>query len=275
MREGGWCWRPRITTTDDSHRPMWVPLEILQNLIMGIPPVAKLAGRCHRTGLNADRAIARQVFALYCRYQTVVGKDILEIGPGQTLEVLEEALMSGAKSCTAVDVHPYLTAEQAADKCINYRLYDGKRLPFSSAQFDLIWSYTAFEHLRYPGITVTECFRLLRPGGWMVAHIDMGDHTYYGRRPSQPLRAFECLRYPRWLWTLMKCNRSSYVNRLRKSEWKRLFEEAGFVLKAETCSASPEIDQALPALPYLHRYSHDDAVTAVLTVWLEKPAVDC
>ena len=61
MREGGWCWRPRTTTTDDSHCPMWVPLEILQNLIMGIPPVAKLAGRCHRTGLNADRAIARVV----------------------------------------------------------------------------------------------------------------------------------------------------------------------------------------------------------------------
>jgi SAM-dependent methyltransferase len=251
---------------------MWVPLEILQNLMMGIPPIARLAGRYHCTGLNADRAIARQVFDLYCRFQTVVGKDILEIGPGQTLEVLEEALMSGAKSCTAVDVAPYLTAEQAADKRINYRLYDGKRLPFSDQQFDCIWSYTSFEHLRYPEITVTECFRLLRPGGWMVTHIDMGDHTYYGRQPSQPLRVFECLRYPRWLWTLMKWNRSSYVNRLRKSEWKRLFVEAGFVVRAESSCISQEIERALPTLRYLHTYGHDDAVTAVLTVWLDKPA---
>jgi len=70
---------------------MSVPLEILQNLLMGVPPVAKLASRCHRTGLNADCAMARRVFDLYCRFQTVVGKDILEIGPGHTLEVLEEA----------------------------------------------------------------------------------------------------------------------------------------------------------------------------------------
>ena len=70
----------------------------------------------------------------------------------------------------------------------------------------------------------------------------------------------------------MKWNRSSYVNRVRKSDWKRLFEEAGFVLSAEASSISQEIERALPTLPYLHKYGHDDAVTAVLTVWLEKPA---
>jgi SAM-dependent methyltransferase len=250
---------------------MWVPLEILQNLMMGIPPVAKLAGRYHRTGVNADRAIARQVFELYCRFQTLTGKDILEIGPGQTLEVLEEALRAGAKTCTAVDVVEYVTAEQAADKHIDYRLYKGKRLPFRSQQFDCICSYTAFEHLRYPEITVTECFRLLRPGGCLVAHIDLGDHSYYGRPEAPSLRAFECLRYPTWLWRLMKWNRSSYVNRLRKSDWKRLFEEAGFVVRAQAAGVSQDIERALPTLPYLHKWSHDDAVTAWFTAWLDKP----
>jgi hypothetical protein len=28
----------------------------------------------------------------------------------------------------------------------------------------------------------------------------------------------------------------------------------------------------LPSLHYLHKYNEDDAVTQVLTVWLEKPA---
>jgi hypothetical protein len=106
----------------------------------------------------------------------------------------------------------------------------------------------------------------------MVAHVDLGDHSYYGREAPSPLKLFDCLRYSERLWTLMRWNRSSYVNRLRKSEWKRLFEEAGFVLNAEACSVSQDIDRALPTLPYLHKYSHDDAVTAVLTVWLEKPA---
>jgi SAM-dependent methyltransferase len=251
---------------------MFLPIEILQNLVMGIPSIARLAGRYHRTGLNADRAMARQVFELYCRFESAVGKDILEIGPGQTLEVLEEALSSGARSCAAVDVAAYMTADQAAAKRIDYRLYDGKLLPFASEQFDVIWSHTAFEHLRYPELTVTECFRLLRPGGGMVAHIDLGDHTYYGRQSQSPSELFHCLRYPGWLWTLMKWNRSSYVNRLRKSEWKRLFGDAGFLLQSETCSVSQAVTSALPALPYLHKYSPDDAVTAVLTVWLQKPA---
>ena len=251
---------------------MFVPLEILQNAVMGIPAIARLAVRYHCTGLNADPTVSRQVFELYCRYQPVAGKDILEIGPGHTLEVLEEALASGAKSCTAVDVVEYVAVDRAARRQIDYRVYNGKLLPFPSGQFDCIWSHTAFEHLRYPKITVMECFRLLRPGGRMVAHVDLGDHSYYGHAAPSPLKLFECLRYPEWLWTLMKWNRSSYVNRLRKSEWKGLFEEAGFVLNAEACSVSQEVGRALPTLPYLHKYSHDDAVTAVLTVWLEKPA---
>jgi SAM-dependent methyltransferase len=185
---------------------------------------------------------------------------------------LEEAFKAGAKSCAAVDVAGYVTVEQAAQKHISYTLYDGRCLPFASRQFDCIWSYTAFEHLRYPDTTVMECLRLLRPGGKMVAHIDLGDHSYYGHRAAPPLRLFECLRYPGWLWTLMKWNRSSYVNRLRKSDWKRLFEGAGFVVNAETCSISEEIAGALPTLPYLQKYSYDDAVTAVITFWLEKPA---
>lgn len=65
---------------------------------MSIKPIAKLAGRYHSTGLNADRMMARQVFELYCRFQSV---DVLEIGPGHTVEVLEEALAAGAKSSTA------------------------------------------------------------------------------------------------------------------------------------------------------------------------------
>lgn len=67
---------------------------------MSIKPIAKLAGRYHFTGLNADRKMARQVFELYCRFQSMAEQDILEIGPGHTVEVLEEALAAGAKSST-------------------------------------------------------------------------------------------------------------------------------------------------------------------------------
>ena len=246
-------------------------LEVLQNLLMSIRPIARFAQLCHSTGLSAIPNGPRQTFELYTRLGPMTGKDILEIGPGQTAEVLTMALKAGAKSCIAVDVVEYLTHEDTWQKQIEYVVYDGNRLPFESRRFDLICAHTAFEHLHYPAVTVAECFRVLRAGGHLVTLVDLGDHSYYGRQIPQPLKLFDCLRYPEWLWNLMKWNRSSYTNRLRKSDWIRLFTEAGFVIRHQESCTSTDIAGALPSLPYLRRYSYDDAVTSMLTVWLEKP----
>lgn len=250
---------------------MWIPFEIAQNLLMGFEPIAKLAHRHHSTGVNADPIKAREVFELYVRFSPVTGKDILEIGPGHTLEVLAQAKVDGAKSCTAIDIVDYRSSDQAEYGEITFRRYAGRTIPLESASCDLIWSHTAFEHFRYPEQTVEECFRVLRPGGSLIALIDLGDHACYGTGRSQPDRVFDCLRYPEWLWNLMRWNRSSYTNRLRKSGWIKLFKGAGFVVRHEESQKSASIAEALPSLPYLHRFSHEDAVTNVVTVCLEKP----
>jgi SAM-dependent methyltransferase len=250
---------------------MAIVLEFLQNIVMGIAPVARLAQRWHSTGVNADSEMVGQVFDLYTQRSTIAGKDILEIGPGHTVEILERAKVEGANSCTAVDVVDYRSSDQTSRAKIAFVHYDGKTIPLDAASMDLIWSHTVFEHLRYPRITVGECVRVLRPGGQLVAHIDLGDHTYYGKGQPRPEQLFDCLRYPVWIWNLMRWNRSSYVNRLRRSEWIRLFSEAGLVVRHQESHVNNDIASALPSLPYLHSYSFDDAVTSVLTVWLEKP----
>jgi SAM-dependent methyltransferase len=250
---------------------MWIPLEIAQNLLMGVEPIAKLAHRHHSTGVNADPIKVREVFELYVRFSPVTGRDILEIGPGHTLEVLVQAKVDGAKSCTAIDIVDYRSTDQAEYGGITFRRYNGRTIPLESASCDLIWSHTAFEHLRYPWQTLGECFRILRPGGSLIALIDLGDHSVYGKPGLPPQQLFQCLRYPKWLWNLMRWNRSSYTNRLRKSEWIKLFKEAGFVVRHEESQKSKPIADALPSLPYLHRFSHEDAVTHVVTVCLEKP----
>jgi len=247
---------------------MVIPKEIIQNWLMGFGWVARLARRYHSTGLNADQVQAYKVFEDYCRFSPIKGKDILEIGPGQTLEVLEYAMAEGARSCMAVDVAEYISEERARRSGITYRLCDGKALPFESEQFDLIWSHTAFEHLRFPETTVVECCRVLRKGGLLIAKIDLGDHSSYGS--GDPSRLFECLKYPRRLWDLMKWNRSSYVNRLRKSEWLQLLQQKGFRIRSCQAWESQEIEALLPRLPYLHAYSRDDAVTSTIAVCAEK-----
>lgn len=247
---------------------MFIPKEILQNWLMGFDWVAKVARRYHSTGINADRAGARKVFEFYTRFAPVEGKDILEIGPGQTLEVLEEALAHGARSCASADVAQYVSEERVRTSRITYRVYQGKELPYDSEQFDLVWSYNTFEHLRYPTITVPECRRVLRQGGMFVAQIDLGDHSSYGS--GDPSRLFDCLRYPQWSWNLMRWNRSSYVNRLRKSEWLQLLQQAGFHMRHCEGVESEEIAGALPRLSYLHAYSREDAVTSCLILCGEK-----
>lgn len=249
----------------------FIPFEIMHNLVLGLKPISRLIQRYHRTGINSESGKVEAVFKMYSRFDSPRGKDVLEIGPGQTLEVLKTALAAGAASCTAVDVLRYVPEHQTKSKQIAYIIYDGRRLPFNAGRFDCIWSHTAFEHVRNPTITVAECFRVLRTGGRLVALIDLGDHSHYRMHPPQPLNLFDCLRYPEWLWKLMKWNRSSYTNRLRKSDWIKLFTESGFVIEHQESVVSHVIAEALPSLPYLHRYSHEDAVTHVITLWLKKP----
>jgi SAM-dependent methyltransferase len=251
---------------------MWIPLEIAQNLLMGFKPIATLAHRHHSTGVNADPIKAREVFELYGRFSPVRGKDILEIGPGHTLEVLVQAKEEGANSCTAIDIVDYRSSDQAGYGGVRFMRYDGRTIPLESASCDLIWSHTAFEHLRYPGQTVAECFRVLRPGGSLIALIDLGDHAFYGAVRFQPDKVFDCLRYPEWLWNLMRWNRSSYVNRLRQSEWLDLLGREGFVIRAKEAAVSGDTARLLPSLTYLHKYRHEDAVTSLLTVCCDKQA---
>ncbi len=250
---------------------LFILKEVLQNWAMGFGLVAKVAQRFHSTGLNADREAAKRMVGCYTQFSSAAGKDILEIGPGQTLEVLGHALEEGARSCSVVDVVEYVPQERARQSGIDYRIYGGRELPFEAAQFDLIWSSTAFEHLRYPDVTVAECFRVLRPGGLMIAQIDLGDHSFYPN--PDPRRLFEGLKYPIWLWNLMKWNRSSYVNRLRKSDWIRLVTSVGFRIKECQATESEEVRRLLRELAYLQTYSHDDAVTAVLLLCAEKPKI--
>jgi hypothetical protein len=91
---------------------MSVAIEVLQNILMGFRPVAKFAQRYHSTGVNADPDQVRRVFDLYRRFAPVAGKDILEIGPGHTLEVLECARTEA--KLAAIDVVDYARMNRRA-----------------------------------------------------------------------------------------------------------------------------------------------------------------
>ncbi len=244
---------------------MFPPKEIAQNLVLGIGPVRRWAqGRHESTGLNRLPDRVADIYAFYRRHAEVSGQRILELGIGHTPDVLLKALDDGAASASAADIAGYFTPRTGAERRIDFRLYDGRRLPFGDRSFDLVWSSNVFQHLREPAALVQEIRRVIAPGGRLLVRADLRDHYHL----QDPERWLDCLRYPDWLWNAMTSNRSAYVNRLRLSDWRKLLEGSGFRLEAIEVARSPELLEQRAGRDWLGNLADDDlTATGFDAVW--------
>jgi ubiquinone/menaquinone biosynthesis C-methylase UbiE len=244
--------------------------EIVQNGLMWFRPVRNLAKRSHSTGPRGDPSRAREIYVFYTSGSpsSIAGKSILELGPGQTSEVLQLALRDGAGSCSAADILRYLSDEDTVRRGIDYRIYNGRHLPYEAETFDRVWAAAVFQHLRYPRMTLKEIRRVLVPGGLLACRVDLRD-TYNLRDES--LWA-ECLKHRAATWNMMKWNRASYVNRLRLSEWKQLFQEIGFEQVRMQKHASAVLAKRYQEVSYLRKYSEEDVRIFAFDAIYRKPS---
>ena len=106
----------------------------------------------------------------------------------------------------------------------------GKLGCFANNKFDIVFSCAVFEHIRKDILSnyITEILRILKPGGYSVQIIDMGDHYHYLDNKNTHLK--EYLRINSKLWELYFNNNIQYINRLQSSEWLELFKNSGFKL---------------------------------------------
>lgn len=100
------------------------------------------------------------------------------------------------------------------------KLWEETGLPDNSV--DLILSVSVFEHLRNPEAVITECSRILKPGGWMINGVDLRDH--YFKYP------FEMLKYPSKFWGFLTTSSkgSGFQNRWRISHWEKALTKHQF-----------------------------------------------
>jgi SAM-dependent methyltransferase len=247
--------------------------EVLLNQLIRISLVHRLAKRRHITGLNADGEGVNQVYDLYFGDVDVEGKQILEIGPGHTYEIMEKALNNGAARVTIIDIEKYIADEDVRKNGINYVIYGGNRMPFERDTFDIVCSHTVFEHLRNPSVTVSEVYRVLKAGGIGIHLIDLQDHFFIG---GDNPNIFNCLRYSDAVWNAMTYNRSTYVNRLRYSDWIQLFESTGFKVEKADRSVSTCIKELYDGnnIPYLGHLAEVDATTSWVTIFSRKPKLE-
>lgn len=107
----------------------------------------------------------------------LTGKKVLDLGCWCGGKTVSWAERWDVKSMHGVDVNKYfieaakLFSLQRKDRNINYKFNVGygENLPYKNSTFDAIVSYDVFEHVQSLKKTITECKRVLKPGGMLFA----------------------------------------------------------------------------------------------------------
>jgi hypothetical protein len=100
---------------------------------------------------------------------------------------------------------------------------DSYLLEFPASSFNMLFSMAVLEHAKPKDIEVILLGQkhILRPGGLAYHDIGLGDH-FTGIDSSITFANF--LKYDGWLWKYLGENRLAYHNRLRYSDFMRLFQ---------------------------------------------------
>ena len=186
----------------------------------------------------------------------VLGKNVLELGPGSDLGVGIYLLSKGAAAYNACDVNDlikrapasfytalierigaldpdvdrsFLTAQlESARNGTTSRLRTVVRddfdlvAAFGADSIDLVFSQAAFEHFDDVARTVQLLTVVCKPGTTIVAEIDLKTHSRW-IRVKDPNNIY---RYPNWLYRLFWFRGTP--NRVRPYQYKKLFEQHGW-----------------------------------------------
>lgn len=129
---------------------------------------------------------------------------------------------------------------------------------------DIFLSTSLFEHVLKEDVVamITEVSAKLSPQGIAIFSVDLRDHYDFSR-------PFWFYQYPQWLWRLMTCDRMRYTNRLRSSDYQKIFADAGLnMVKINEDKNDSPLPKRL-SKSFRH-YSQDDLRTVHITVTLQK-----
>jgi hypothetical protein len=142
---------------------------------------------------------------------------------------------------------------------------DVRQLALPSNSFDLLVSDNTLEHI--PAQTLDEVLPALAglaaPGAVMDHFIDLSDHYAHF---DDSITEFNYLRFSPAAWRLFN-NRLQYQNRLRASDYRRLFEQAGLEVVAQE-DQSGEASQLSRVNLADHFRDYEAADLLVLRTWL-------
>jgi len=221
--------------------------------------------------LEALAARAKSVIDSYGVHIGGIPHGVLEIGAGRDLAVPLALRQLGVQDVTAVDVNRLARLElvqHAADRLLDnqpsfrswadvesfgVRYLAPHRVTAEDGPVDCSCSNEVLEHV--PPDELVVLLRALRAATkrLTVHSIDYSDHY---ARSDQSVSRLNFLRYSDDQWRPFNSGKQ-YVNRLRHSDYLRLFREAGFTIIEES-SVAGEPPAGLSVAPQFERYEAAD-----------------
>lgn len=145
-------------------RLAWVPDPVI---FAADEPLALTGERTAPGIADENYWFQRHLIAYDFAARLVAGATVLDAGCGEGYGV--DRLAGVARSATGIDLEePVLARARSRYPEVGFVCGDLNRMPFPDAAFDALVSLQVIEHLSHPGGFLTECHRVLRPGGLVV-----------------------------------------------------------------------------------------------------------
>ena len=172
-------------------------------------------------------------------------------------------LLEGVESADSLEeLYDFLDLDYVIQK-------DGRLDQFGDNSFACVFSVDVLEHARRSSLhqVVRDMCRILKPGGYSIHQIGIDDHHAHYDRAVSPK---QYLSFSDRTWGLFFDNDVQYINRLQRSDWLALFEQARFNLVEEVVQAH-NIEGLRIHAQYQH-YDHADLDCTRLTIVHRKSA---
>jgi ubiquinone/menaquinone biosynthesis C-methylase UbiE len=137
-----------------------------------------------------------------CGIKNPQSMKLLEVGfkEGTFLKICRQARIDA----TGLEVvESYYNRLHDKEPDLQLILYDGKKIPLPDESFDMIVSYQVLEHVDSLRTTLSECIRLLKPGGIMY-HVFPNYHSFYEGHYNVLWWPFLSQRTGRWYLKLLR-----------------------------------------------------------------------
>jgi SAM-dependent methyltransferase len=146
---------------------------------------------------------------------------------------------------------------------------DAADLPLADNSIDLHVSHTVLEHIPHDVLAaiLAEARRVLRPSGLLIHNVDPSDHFSHD---DASISRINFLRFSENEWDKWAGNQFMYHNRLRASDYMRLFDDAGVtILKDERQvdeRSRAELEAGFPVDQRFRGLSHEELATTFVSI---------